>query len=109
MTLDMSSGIRRKDATPPAQVRRIINGRLVAIGLLARSGFCAAVLTFTLLAAVTPRAQAAALKPPVAQAPAAGASVEALPAFTWGAVPGAAQYEFQQSADPKFSSIVLGK
>ena len=51
----------------------------------------------------------AALKAPGLQAPAASASVESLPTFTWRAVKGAAQYEFQLSADARFGSIVLGK
>jgi len=67
------------------------------------------VLTFMVLAAFAPAAHAAALKAPAVQAPSAGASVEALPAFTWAAVRGAAQYEFQLAADPQFASIVLGK
>ena len=51
----------------------------------------------------------AALRAPGLQAPGANASVESLPTFTWRAVKGAAQYEFQLSADSKFGAIVLGK
>jgi hypothetical protein len=50
----------------------------------------------------------AALRAPRPQAPAAGASVQSLPAFSWARVPGAARYEFQLSSDAKFASIVLG-
>ncbi len=50
----------------------------------------------------------AALRAPRLQLPAAATSVQALPTFNWGSVPGAAQYEFQLAADTKFSSIVLG-
>ncbi|MBW3653424.1 MAG: hypothetical protein KY433_07495, partial [Actinobacteria bacterium] len=32
-----------------------------------------------------------------------------MPTFTWGAIKGAAQYEFQLSDDAKFNSIVLGR
>ncbi|CAA9533769.1 MAG: hypothetical protein AVDCRST_MAG67-4534 [uncultured Solirubrobacteraceae bacterium] len=51
----------------------------------------------------------AALKAPPLQSPAASASVEALPSFTWKSVKGAKEYEFQLSDDPKFNSIVLGR
>ena len=50
----------------------------------------------------------AALKGPSLQAPASSASVQAAPTFTWSAVKGAAQYEFQLSDDQRFNSIVLG-
>jgi hypothetical protein len=50
----------------------------------------------------------AALRAPAPESPAAGASVQSLPTFTWRAVRGAAQYEFQLSDDAKFNSIVLG-
>ena len=43
---------------------------------------------------------------PTRQAPASGASVEAVPAFTWRGVRHAAQYEFQVAADARFGSIV---
>ena len=51
----------------------------------------------------------AALRAPTPVLPAAAAAVESMPTFTWGAVRGAAQYEFQLSDDAKFNSIVLGK
>lgn len=51
----------------------------------------------------------AAPKAPPLQSPAASASVEALPSFTWKSVKGAREYEFQLSDDAKFNSIVLGR
>jgi hypothetical protein len=55
-------------------------------------------------------AQAAPFKQrsPELEAPAAGATVQALPSFTWKAVKSADQYEFQLAADRRFGSIVLG-
>ena len=50
----------------------------------------------------------AALRAPRLDAPAASVSVQALPTFSWRPVRGAAQYEFQLAADPRFSSVVLG-
>jgi hypothetical protein len=44
---------------------------------------------------------------PALVAPAASATVEALPAFTWSPVRHAATYEFQLSADRRFGSIAL--
>jgi hypothetical protein len=55
---------------------------------------------------VVPAASAATLKPPAARSPANGAVVESVPAFTWGDVRSAAQYEFQVAADKGFGSIV---
>jgi hypothetical protein len=46
---------------------------------------------------------------PVQIAPAAGATVQSVPAFSWAKVRHAAKYEFQLSADPAFESIVLGQ
>jgi hypothetical protein len=40
--------------------------------------------------------------------PADGAHVQQIPALTWSAVGGAAEYEYQLSADEHFNSIVLG-
>jgi hypothetical protein len=40
--------------------------------------------------------------------PANGAHVEQIPTLTWSSVRGAAEYEYQVAADPKFDSIVLG-
>ena len=51
-------------------------------------------------------AASATLKAPAPQSPASGAHVETVPAFTWGGVRNAAQYEFQAAADPRFGSIV---
>lgn len=53
-------------------------------------------------------AQAKTLAPPKLQEPAANATIEQVEAFTWSAVKGAVSYEYQVSADAKFSSMVLG-
>jgi hypothetical protein len=45
---------------------------------------------------------------PALEAPAGGATVQALPSFTWKPVKGAGEYEFQLAADRRFGSIVLG-
>src|SRR3954452_8102387 len=58
------------------------------------------------VALIAAPAAPAKLKPPTRQAPAAGASVEAVPAFTWGGVRHAAEYEVQVAADARFGSIV---
>jgi hypothetical protein len=55
-----------------------------------------------------PGAQAATLKAPAPQAPADQAAVQAIPAFTWSRVSGAAMYELQVAADDDFGSIVAG-
>ena len=60
-----------------------------------------------LLGLMTSGSAHAALRAPALQSPAASASVESVPTFTWGAVKGAAEYEFQISDDAKFNSIVL--
>jgi hypothetical protein len=49
------------------------------------------------------------LKAPGLVGPAAGARVLQVPTLVWSSVSGAAEYEYQISADPKFDSIVLGK
>jgi hypothetical protein len=43
---------------------------------------------------------------PAPQSPSNGASVQQLPVFSWGAVSGAAHYEFQLAADQRFGSVV---
>jgi hypothetical protein len=53
-------------------------------------------------------APAAALDAPTLLSPAADASVQALPAFSWNGVAGAAKYEFALAADAGFNSPVLG-
>jgi len=58
--------------------------------------------------AAHPTAHQAALAAPAQQTPSNGASVQSFPAITWGAVAGAANYEYQISADPGFASIILG-
>lgn len=60
-----------------------------------------------LLLAVSGPAQAA-LRAPAPESPAASATVESAPTFSWRAVKGAAVYEFQLSDDLKFNSLVLG-
>jgi hypothetical protein len=45
---------------------------------------------------------------PTLQTPANGVHVEQVPPLTWSAVSGAAEYEYELSADPRFNSIVLG-
>jgi hypothetical protein len=45
---------------------------------------------------------------PAPRAPDNGAHVEQVPTLTWSAVGGAAQYEYQLSADPQFHSIAIG-
>ena len=50
-----------------------------------------------------------ALTAPVLLDPGPGASVEALPAFSWSPVPGAYAYEFQVAADQNFNAPVLGR
>lgn len=67
----------------------------------------AAVIAALLGAAVQPAH--AALRAPALASPAPSAKVDALPTFTWGAVRGAAMYEFQLSDDAGFRSIVLGR
>jgi hypothetical protein len=50
----------------------------------------------------------AGLRAPALQSPADNATVQQLPAIVWSAVRGAAQYEYQIAADPRFDSIALG-
>jgi hypothetical protein len=78
-----------------ARILRIVVAGLVA-GLVA-----ATTLSFA-------SAAHAGLRAPGMEVPKAGASVQALPTFSWRAVPGAATYDFQIAADRKFASIVLG-
>ncbi|MGZ4318379.1 MAG: hypothetical protein ACXVRD_03525 [Gaiellaceae bacterium] len=64
--------------------------------------------TFAAIAFLTAGPARAALSPPSAVAPAAGVTVEFLPAFVWTPVKSADHYEFQISADPGMGSPVLG-
>jgi hypothetical protein len=64
-----------------------------------------AVAIAALLAAPASQAR---LSRPGLESPTNGASVQSIPAFTWHGVRGAAQYEFELSADPRFRSIALG-
>lgn len=65
-------------------------------------------LAAVLLAFLAQGAEARTLPAPRVSSPAANATVQSLPAFTWSKVSGAAQYEFQLAADSGFRSIVLG-
>jgi hypothetical protein len=51
----------------------------------------------------------AALPAPALGEPGPGATVEALPGFSWSPVPGAETYEFQVSADRNFNAPILGR
>jgi hypothetical protein len=73
---------------------RVVSGALVAAAALLAA------------AAPTPAATPASPNP---LAPGAGASAQSLPSFAWGAVAGAARYEFQFAADAGFNSPVLGR
>lgn len=68
-----------------------------------------AVLTLVAALAATGAADAATLHAPKLASPANGVRVQQLPAISWNAVRGAAEYEYQVAADPRFNSIVLGK
>jgi hypothetical protein len=63
---------------------------------------------FAASAALFLAAPAAALDAPALVSPASDASVQALPAFAWNAVAGAAKYEFALAADAGFNSPALG-
>jgi hypothetical protein len=58
--------------------------------------------------AIASAADASVLRPPALASPANGARVQQLPAISWGAVRGAARYEYQVAADAHFNSIALG-
>ncbi|HMI72486.1 MAG TPA: hypothetical protein VK510_20975, partial [Solirubrobacteraceae bacterium] len=68
--------------------------------------------SITAIAMLVPAATAHAApftsRSPQPEAPAPGATVQALPSFTWKAMKGADQYEFQLAGDRRFGSIVLG-
>jgi hypothetical protein len=72
--------------------------------MLSRIGVLFAI-TMT-LSAVSAPAQAATLRAPALQSPEHGAALNAVPPFTWAAVPRATQYEVQIAADRGFGSIV---
>lgn len=50
--------------------------------------------------------RSAGLRAPALESPADNAAVQQLPTFTWSAVHGATEYEYQVAADRRFSSIV---
>lgn len=64
-------------------------------------------LTLALFALVVTAAYAA-LSAPAPQTPNSGVSVQSFPEITWSTVRGAAIYEYQIAADPRFQSIVQG-
>ena len=70
------------------------------------SRICLSLAATAAVALIAAPAAPATLKPPAPRSPAPGAHVETVPAFTWGGVRRAAQYEFQVAADPGFGSIV---
>ena len=74
----------------------------------ARAPRCAILAAVALLGALANSADASALAPPRLVGPADGASVQQLPAISWNGVRGAAGYEYQVAADPRFNSIALG-
>ncbi len=78
------------------------------------AGLMRKLLTLTLLtllgiAASAGIADARSLRAPTLTSPANGARVQQLPAISWNAVRGAASYEYQVAADPRFNSLALGK
>ena len=73
-----------------------------------RRGFVICLGCALLALAATASEAGARISAPRVQSPGNEASVQSLPAFTWGSVRGAAQYEFEFAADRKFSSGVNG-
>jgi hypothetical protein len=73
-----------------------------------RLSLLAALAVLVSLGAAT-SADAAKLRAPSPAGPSNGARVQQLPAISWGAVKGAASYEYEVSADARFSSLALGK
>jgi hypothetical protein len=85
-----------------ASTTKPIRGAALPRALLLAAAVC-------LLAAFTGTAGAQArMSAPSLQDPAANATVQSLPAFTWASVKGAAQYDFEFAADTHFSSGVSG-
>jgi hypothetical protein len=72
-------------------------------------GFLVSLACGLLACAVGPAAAGAAPAKPSLELPAADATVEAVPAFSWKKARRAVKYEFQLSADTNFGSIVLGQ
>ncbi|HET7856602.1 MAG TPA: hypothetical protein VFL41_09110 [Gaiellaceae bacterium] len=77
-----------------ASTIKTVSGALVAAAVL---------LAASASSAATP------LATPAPLAPVSGASAQALPAFSWTPVAGAAKYEFQFAADSGFNAPVLGR
>jgi hypothetical protein len=92
-----SERVRRRPEPPPVE---LLYAMLAAIGMW----LCTLAAQAALAEAATSRIAA-----PRQLAPADGAAVQAVPAFSWRAVRGAAKYEFQLAADPRFKSVVGGQ
>jgi hypothetical protein len=87
--------------------------RRLAAGAIA-AGLILAAISIAARAAGPSRADAvkrphATMRAPALQSPADELASGLVPTFSWGAVKGAAAYEFQLSADGAFRSIVLGQ
>jgi hypothetical protein len=98
----------RRDQRPPTRVRR----RPEPLPVELVYAMLAAVATWLLLLAsqaALADAATSSIAAPRQLAPADGAAVQAVPGFSWRAVQGAAKYEFQFAADPRFKSVVGGQ
>jgi hypothetical protein len=89
--------VRHRPEPPPAE---LVYAVLAAVAVW----LCVLATQATLAGAATSRIAA-----PRQLAPADGAAVQAVAAFSWRAVRGAAKYEFQLAADPRFKSVVGGQ
>lgn len=78
----------------PRLMRKLLALTLLALPCLATSGGVA---------------EARSLPAPAPTSPGNGARVQQLPAISWNAVRGAAAYEYQIAADPRFNSLALGR
>jgi hypothetical protein len=76
---------------------------------LMRKPLALILLALACLLALGGVAEARSLRAPVPVSPANGARVQQLPAISWNAVGGAAAYEYQIAADPRFNSLALGR
>jgi hypothetical protein len=99
----------RRPQRPPARKR--LRGTPEEPAQLLYALVAAVALWLAFIAAQAAIAEAASSKigAPRQLAPAPGAAVQGVPAFSWRAVRRASKYEFQLSADPAFKSIVLGQ
>jgi hypothetical protein len=94
----------RSDRQGPARGRTIL-AVAVLIGLLVVP-VSQAVLPHASQAAKRHASKASGLRAPSLQSPSNGASVQALPTFTWATVAKATAYQFQLSADKRFGSVI---